>query len=71
MILLIRFYQIFLRPLLTQLYMVGFGFQYHCVFKQSCSEYTIFQIRKHGTITGLKNGLQRFSRCCTAYAVDN
>lgn len=52
-ILLIRFYQVFVSPLLGQ----------HCRFYPSCSQYTLEAIREWGFIRGCVLGAKRISRC--------
>ena len=59
----IQLYQAFLRPFLTVWLVQNFGFVSQCKQNPTCSQYTIHQIRKHGTITGLKKGLIRFWNC--------
>lgn len=65
-ILLIRLYQL-VRPVLDSALYSVFGFKFHCKFDQmgqeSCSEYTISQIKKHGTIAGLSLGVKRIGSC--------
>lgn len=62
-ILLIKIYQRALRPIFDSILKSVFGFVYTCPQQPSCSEYTIFQIQRHGTIVGLKKGLIRFWHC--------
>ncbi|MCP5267608.1 MAG: membrane protein insertion efficiency factor YidD [Zoogloeaceae bacterium] len=52
-ILLIRFYQLAISPLLGR----------RCRFFPSCSEYTTEAIQKHGAWKGLRLGVKRISRC--------
>jgi putative component of membrane protein insertase Oxa1/YidC/SpoIIIJ protein YidD len=59
---LIRFYQL-LHPIVHQVIFTVFGFSSTCKHKVRCSEYTVLEIRKHGTITGLKKGLARVTQC--------
>ncbi len=61
-VLAIRVYQVLHHAFLPILVAV-FGFVSECPQKPSCSEYTILQIQKHGTITGLKRGLNRVLHC--------
>ena len=49
----VRFYQVFLRPLLPPL----------CRFQPSCSEYFIEAVRKHGPVCGACKGAWRICRC--------
>ena len=66
MISLIRFYQLVLKPLLDGVLQSAFGFHFKCKIEAtgvSCSQYTIQQIEKHGTISGLFRGLKRIMRC--------
>ena len=50
---LIRFYQIFISPILGQ----------HCRFYPSCSQYTLEAIKEWGFIKGTYLGIKRLSRC--------
>ncbi len=52
-ILLIRFYQIFISPMLG----------HNCRFYPSCSQYTIEAIREWGVIRGILLGSNRILRC--------
>ena len=52
-ILLIRFYQIFISPILGQ----------HCRFYPSCSQYSLEAIREWGFIHGVYLGFKRICRC--------
>ena len=52
-ILIIRFYQILISPLLGS----------NCRFLPTCSEYTIESIRAHGLIKGTLISLKRISSC--------
>lgn len=52
-ILLIRFYQIFISPMLGQ----------HCRFYPSCSQYTLEAIKEWGFFKGIWLGIKRISRC--------
>ena len=52
-ILLIRFYQIFISPMLWQ----------HCRFYPSCSQYTLEAIKEWGFFKGIWLGIKRISRC--------
>lgn len=49
----IKFYQVFIRPLK----------QPCCRFYPSCSEYTLIAIRQSGVFKGLKLGICRLLRC--------
>lgn len=62
MILILRIYQ-YIKPIFHQIMLSVFGLTLTCKYQVSCSEYTIGEIRKHGTITGLKKGLSRLSTC--------
>jgi putative component of membrane protein insertase Oxa1/YidC/SpoIIIJ protein YidD len=59
----VKFYQIFLQPFLKMLLITTTGHYSACKHSPTCSQYTILQIRKHGTITGLKNGIIRIWNC--------
>lgn len=63
-IVVIKIFHIF-HPLLHQVLISIFGFSSTCRQTPTCSEYTIFQIEKRGTITGLKLGFQRVLACHT------
>ena len=49
----IRFYQIFISPVLGQ----------HCRFYPTCSQYSFQAIEKYGIIKGGWKGLKRILRC--------
>ena len=49
----VRFYQVFLRPLLPPL----------CRFRPSCSEYFIEAVQKYGPVRGACKGTWRICRC--------
>lgn len=53
LVLLIRFYQYAISPLLGR----------RCRFHPSCSEYTAEAIQKHGVWKGARLGMKRISRC--------
>ena len=53
LIMLVRFYQICLRPLLPPL----------CRFHPSCSEYFILAVHKYGPVRGAWKGVGRICRC--------
>lgn len=53
LVLLVRFYQYAISPLLGR----------RCRFFPSCSEYTAEAIQKHGVWSGLRLGAKRVSRC--------
>ena len=53
LILLVRFYQWFVRPLLPPA----------CRFQPSCSEYMILAVRKYGPLRGAWRGVRRICRC--------
>jgi len=53
LILLVRFYQICIGPLLPAV----------CRFHPSCSQYFILAVRKHGPICGAWKGVCRICRC--------
>jgi putative membrane protein insertion efficiency factor len=50
---LIRFYQRFLSPLIPP----------SCIYKPTCSQYTLEAIRKHGALRGTYLGVRRILRC--------
>ncbi len=56
-------YQRILQPFFRVLSITFFGYYSHCKHTPTCSRYAILQIRKHGTITGLKKGLIRVWNC--------
>lgn len=58
----IRFY-LFLREMKHQIFWSVFGVSYSCHQKPSCSEYTIEEIKKNGTIIGLVKGFNRVLHC--------
>lgn len=62
LIFLIQVYQFF-HPVIHTINLSVFGFSSVCRQTPTCSEYTISQIKKHGTITGLKRGVARVSKC--------
>lgn len=39
------------------------GYKSYCKHSPTCSEYTIQQIQRHGTISGLAKGIRRLSTC--------
>jgi putative membrane protein insertion efficiency factor len=53
LILLVRFYQLCIRPLLPAV----------CRFHPSCSQYFILAVRKYGPIVGAWKGVCRICRC--------
>jgi putative membrane protein insertion efficiency factor len=53
LILLVRFYQLCIRPLLPAV----------CRFHPSCSQYFILAVRKYGPILGAWKGVCRICRC--------
>lgn len=58
----IKLYQlllVFKRNLLVS----AFGYTSYCKHRPSCSEYTIREIKKHGTIPGLWRGFKRVITC--------
>lgn len=59
---LVRMYQR-IRPLIDQIYMSLFGVVSQCKHSPTCSEYTVIQIKKHGTIAGLILGGKRILSC--------
>jgi putative membrane protein insertion efficiency factor len=59
LIVLIRFYQIALSPLLQALCGPGCG----CRFLPSCSQYFIEALRSHGAARGIFLGIRRMARC--------
>lgn len=62
-ILFIRFYQRILSPVLNSVLHSVFGFHFRCKYEVSCSQYTVQQIEKHGTIAGLFLGFKRIISC--------
>ncbi len=56
-ILLLKFYRIFVSPLIVAL--IGKG----CRFTPTCSQYTIEALEKYGTIKGIWLGARRLIRC--------
>ncbi|RLG44229.1 MAG: membrane protein insertion efficiency factor YidD [Thermoproteota archaeon] len=52
-LLLIRFYQSFISPILPR----------HCRFYPTCSEYTYQAIKKYGLLRGILKGIIRISKC--------
>ncbi|MFC1516985.1 membrane protein insertion efficiency factor YidD [Candidatus Margulisiibacteriota bacterium] len=52
-ILLIRFYQKYLRPLSRKA----------CRFHPTCSEYTLRAVEKHGASRGIWLGIKRLAKC--------
>ncbi|MCD6081700.1 membrane protein insertion efficiency factor YidD [candidate division WOR-3 bacterium] len=52
-LLLIRFYQNFISPILPR----------HCRFYPTCSEYTYQAIKKYGLLKGIIKGIIRISKC--------
>lgn len=53
MVALVRFYQIFLSPLLGK----------NCRYQPTCSHYMLQALEIHGPFKGLYLGLRRISRC--------
>jgi len=53
LILLVRFYQVCLRPIFPSV----------CRFSPSCSEYFILAVQKHGPVRGALKGVGRICRC--------
>ncbi len=49
----IKFYQIFISPLLGN----------NCRFYPSCSEYCVQAVKKYGFLKGLKLGVKRILKC--------
>jgi|GEM_PF-2258295 len=66
---LIHGYQL-LHPILHQLLITILGFSSTCRQPESCSNYTIRQIRNHGTMIGLKKGFSRILKC-RSYATNH
>jgi putative component of membrane protein insertase Oxa1/YidC/SpoIIIJ protein YidD len=58
----IKFYQslLFIK---RSLLMSVFGYQSICKHRPTCSQYTLQQVKKNGTITGLWRGFWRIIRC--------
>ena len=67
-VVLLRGFQVF-HPIIHQLNITVFGFSSTCRMKPSCSQYTIAQVQKHGTITGLRRGMLRVARCHTEHKI--
>lgn len=61
-IFIIRTYQYLLTFKKTLLVSV-FGYSSHCKHSPSCSEYTVREVEKHGTILGLWRGFKRVITC--------
>lgn len=59
---LIKVYQ-FLRPTLDAFTHGMFGFHFECRHPVSCSQYTLQQVKEHGTIAGLFFGIKRILTC--------
>jgi uncharacterized protein len=59
----VKGYQSVLQPLLYLVLISTTGYYSKCKHVPTCSQYTILQIRKHGTITGLKKGVIRIWNC--------
>ena len=59
----VKAYQRVLQPLLYLVLVTTTGHYSKCKHVPTCSQYTILQIRKHGTITGLKKGVIRIWNC--------
>jgi putative component of membrane protein insertase Oxa1/YidC/SpoIIIJ protein YidD len=57
-----------LKPTYHLLMVSLFGFTFTCRYRESCSHYTLRQVKKHGTITGFKKGLRRVLSC-NGYAI--
>ncbi|MEO8581580.1 MAG: membrane protein insertion efficiency factor YidD [Patescibacteria group bacterium] len=60
---LIKAYQNILSPVLNAVLQSVFGFHFQCRYSPTCSQYTIQQIQKHGTISGLFLGGKRVVSC--------
>jgi putative component of membrane protein insertase Oxa1/YidC/SpoIIIJ protein YidD len=58
----IRLYQLLLTFKINLLVSV-FGYSSHCKHSPSCSEYTLREVKKHGTILGLWRGFKRVITC--------
>jgi putative component of membrane protein insertase Oxa1/YidC/SpoIIIJ protein YidD len=58
----IRIY-LFLREIKHQVFFSVFGYSASCHQKPSCSQYTVEQMKKNGTIVGLLKGMYRAVRC--------
>lgn len=61
-ILLIKVYQR-ARPALDRITLSVFGVVSECKHSPSCSEFTVEQIRRHGTIAGVVKGAKRIISC--------
>jgi putative membrane protein insertion efficiency factor len=53
----LKFYKIFISPILEKL------FGNSCRFTPTCSEYTITALEKYGTVRGLTLGFKRLASC--------
>ena len=62
MIFLIKTYQ-FLKPATDFFLESAFGFHAKCKHTPSCSEFTLNEINKHGTIRGLTRGIRQIISC--------
>ncbi|MDH5533625.1 MAG: membrane protein insertion efficiency factor YidD [Candidatus Pacebacteria bacterium] len=58
----IRLYQLLL-SLKRNLLVSVFGYASYCKHRPSCSEYTLREVKKHGTILGLWRGFKRVITC--------
>lgn len=66
----IRIYQV-LNNYFNQVILSVFGVVSTCPQHPTCSEYTILQIRQHGTIPGLKKGVIRVWHCRGNRVINN
>ncbi|MBW7955112.1 membrane protein insertion efficiency factor YidD [Patescibacteria group bacterium] len=59
----ITLYQRLLQPFIKICLLIFIGHYSQCKHDPTCSQYTINQIRRHGTIQGLKKGIVRIWNC--------
>ncbi len=62
-IFLIRIYQTLLSPLIQGILTSVFGISMKCKYSPTCSEYMVLQVKKHGTIIGIRKGVARILSC--------
>lgn len=59
----IRVYQVIFADFIQGILMSVFGFRMKCKYTPSCSEYMVLQVKKHGTIIGIRKGVTRILSC--------
>lgn len=59
----ITLYQFILQPIIKSVLLVTLGHYSQCKHHPTCSQYTVSQIKTHGTIQGLKLGVIRIWNC--------